>query len=144
MGKRKGANRLKKKKKYQFDLRDESVAPLIGNECCRRVESGDVQRSRAGAQSGWKWGVAARDDGLETHAAAKSGREVISSVFVRRGGERQSASHERKAPFAFQLFIYFSPTFIDVPVCRVSFLPDNCPAAAAAAAAARKMQSCKT
>lgn len=41
-----------KKKDCQFDLRDESVAPLIGNECCCRVESGDVQRSSAGTQSG--------------------------------------------------------------------------------------------
>lgn len=108
MGKRKGANRIKKKKKYQFDLRDESVAPLIGNECCRRVESGDVQRSRAGAQSGWKWGVAARDDGLEMHAAAKSGREVISFVFVRRVGERhRRATHTR--PDLLFSYLFISP-----------------------------------
>lgn len=49
---RKGANRIKKRKEDQFDLRDESVAPLIGNECCCRVESGNVHRSSAGAQSG--------------------------------------------------------------------------------------------
>lgn len=91
MGGRKGANRIKKKD-CQFDLRDESVAPLIGNECCCRVESGDVQRSRAGTQSGRGRGEgvggAARDDELEMHAAAKSGREVISPVFVRGVGER--------------------------------------------------------
>lgn len=84
------------------------MAPLIGNECCRRVESGDVQRSRAGAQSGWKWGVAARDDGLETHAAAESGREVISSVFVRRGGERhRRATHAR--PHLLFNYLFISP-----------------------------------
>lgn len=60
------------------------MAPLIGIECCCRVQSGESVC------------VAARDDGLEMHTAAKSGQEVISSVFVRRVGERyRRAMHAR-------------------------------------------------
>lgn len=64
-----------------------------------------VQEPRAAGSGGWQ---RARDDGLEMHAAAKSGREVISFVFVRRVGERhRRATHAR--PDLLFSYLFISP-----------------------------------